>query len=235
MSDEVAIRVNFGRPMPVFPLHAVTLMPHALLHLHIFEPRYRQMVTDALDGPGQIAMAIFKGDHWRQTYHGRPALREAMCVGQIVAHEQMADGRFNLALHGVCRARLVSELPADEERLYRSALLEPIAVEETDNDALKPTRLNLIRLLAKSSLHDLKHASDIVAHLRDQDVPTSAVLELVTILILENDELRYQLLEEPDVQCRANLVLDQLRSLQRLLDRAAPQRLGLTEKGCSWN
>ena len=235
MSDEVAIRVNFGRPMPVFPLHTVTLMPHALLHLHIFDPRYRQMVADALDGAGQIAMAIFQGDRWRQQYHGRPPLRAAMCVGQIVAHEQMADGRYNVALHGVCRARMVSELPVEEDRLYRSAMLEPVAVEETDEETLKPTRLNLMRLIGKSNLNHLKHAADIMTHLKDQDVPTSAVLELVTILVLDNDELRYELLEESDVQRRANMVLDQLRSLQRLLDRAAPQRLGPAEKGCTWN
>ena len=52
MSDETAIQVNFGRPMPVFPLDQVTLLPQQVLPLHIFEPRYRQMVTDALDGSG---------------------------------------------------------------------------------------------------------------------------------------------------------------------------------------
>jgi len=56
-----AIRVNFGRPMPVFPLPDAVLLPHAIQPLHVFEQRYRQLVNDCLDGSGQIAIAAFAG------------------------------------------------------------------------------------------------------------------------------------------------------------------------------
>ncbi|MGP1309805.1 MAG: LON peptidase substrate-binding domain-containing protein, partial [Phycisphaerales bacterium] len=99
MSDEApAIRVNFNRPMPVFPLREVVLFPHAAIPLHIFEERYRDMVDDALDGAGQIAMAVFEGERWTQEYHGRPPIRPAVCVGQILQHERLADGRYNIIL-----------------------------------------------------------------------------------------------------------------------------------------
>ena len=100
MADTTSIRVNFGKPMAFFPLAAVSLVPHGVVQLHIFEPRYRQMVSDALDEAGQIAMAVFDGEAWQEEYHGAPPVRPMMCVGQIVAHEALADGRFNIALQG---------------------------------------------------------------------------------------------------------------------------------------
>ena len=117
MSDETAIQVNFGRPRPIFPLDQVTLLPQQVLPLHIFEPRYRQMVTDALDGSGQIAMAVFEGRDWKQQYHGRPPIRPAVCIGHIAQHEKLADGRYNIILRGVCRARVIKELAPRDARL----------------------------------------------------------------------------------------------------------------------
>src|SRR5580765_1551354 len=114
MSEETTISVNFGKPMPIFPLNSVVLLPHGVLPLHVFEDRYRQMVGDALDGSGQIAMAVFEGADWKQEYHCRPPVRPAVCVGQIIQHHKLPDGRYNIALQGICRARILQELPADD-------------------------------------------------------------------------------------------------------------------------
>jgi hypothetical protein len=59
MAEEMSIRVNFSRPLPLFPLPQVVMLPQQITPLHIFEPRYRQMVDRALDGAGQIAMAKY--------------------------------------------------------------------------------------------------------------------------------------------------------------------------------
>lgn len=235
MAEEIAIRVNFGKPMPLFPLDAVSLMPHAVLQLHVFEERYKQMVTDALDGPGQIAMAIFEGDSWQVEYQGRPPLRSAVCVGQIVQHHRYADGRYTIALHGVCRARITQELPPDEDRPYRMALMEPVGIEPADEGVLAAPRTRLVELLSQTRLSDLKDAGTVVKHLQDDEVPTSAVLELVTFSILTDQELRYRLLAEGDVNLRAGVIETELRRLQHVLDRAAPQRAVDTPKGCTWN
>lgn len=235
MSDEAAIRVNFGRPMPVFPLAAVTLMPHAVVQLHVFEERYKQMVTDALDGPGQIAMAVFEGDSWQEDYHGRPPLRTAVCVGQIMQHQRLPDGRYLLAVHGICRGRIVEELPEDEERLYRMAVLEPIGINPVDEEEVATIRSRLERMLSRTRLADLKDAEQVVAHLRDESVPTPAILELLAFTVFGEPELRYQLLAEPNVHRRAEIVEGELATLEQLLRRAAPQRGVEGVKGCSWN
>lgn len=105
MSDESTVSVNFAKPIPLFPLDGVLLMPHQVIPLHIFEPRYQQMVEHALDGPGLIAMASFKGQRWRLEYHGRPPIMPAVCVGHIVQHERTPDGRFNLLLQASAARR----------------------------------------------------------------------------------------------------------------------------------
>jgi Lon protease-like protein len=235
VSDETAIRVNFGKAMPLFPLQVVTLMPHALLQLHVFEPRYRQMVADALDGPGQIAMAVFAGDGWKLDYQGRPPLRSAVCVGQIMQHQAIDDGRYNIVLHGVCRARIVDELPADEDRMYRMAMLEPVGLDPVDEAGLNDVRSRLGDLMAETRLADLREAEQVCKHLRDEDVPTSAIVELISFSILGDAELRYRLLAEGDVARRAEVVEVELQRLRTMLERAAKQRAKPAPKGTSLN
>jgi len=241
MSEEMEIRVNFGKPMPVFPLAHVALMPHAVLPMHIFEPRYRRMVADALDGAGQIALAVFEGEGWRTEYEGRPAIRSAVCVGQIVQHQKMPDGRYDIALHGVCRGRVIEELPEDEARPYRMALLEPVGVAEFDETELAGYRERFADLLTTAPLSDLKRAARVVEHLKNDQFPTTAIMELVTVSILHDSEARYypelhySLLAEGDPVRRAALIERELGSLNTLLTRAASQRKSDAPRGCSWN
>lgn len=235
MSDETAIRVNFGRPMPMFPLGAVTLMPHAVLQMHVVEPRYQQMVTDALDGAGQIAMAVFAGEEWKLDYQGRPSLRPAVCVGQIMQHHRLDDGRYNILVHGVCRARITQEMPSDEDRSYRVAMLEPVGIETVDESSLDDVRGRLSAMLSDSSLSDLREAASVCKHLDDREVPTSAIVELISFSILGDAELRYRLLAEGDVERRAQVVEVELNKLRRVLEVASKQRDPAAPKGCTWN
>src|ERR1051325_908181 len=126
MSSETTVQVNFGDSMPLFPLNGTMLMPHGVLHLHMFEPRYRQMTQDILESTKQFATATFQGDQWEHEYHGRPAIRPVVCVSHVVQHAEVADGTYGLIVQGLCRARVIEELPADEEKLYRRALLKPL-------------------------------------------------------------------------------------------------------------
>ncbi len=162
MSDESSIQVNFGRPIPLFPLDSTSLLPQQILPLHIFEPRYRQMVEHALDKSGQIAMAVFQGGHWKQEYHGRPPLRPAVCIGQIMQHEKQPDGCYNILVQGVCRARIVEESKPSQERLYREARLEPVGVDSDEEKKLYGVRERLTELLTDGPLAKLAHADWVV-------------------------------------------------------------------------
>jgi len=241
MSDENSIRINFGNPLPVFPLDSVTLLPQQVLPLHVFEPRYRQMVERALDGAGQIAMAIFRDRSWKQQYHGKPPLKPAVCVGQIVQHEKLPDGRYNILLQGVCRARIVEELPADGERLYRAAMLEPLdvsqqeAFEGAEDMRLAPMREQLEEMLSEGPLTRLSASSAVLQYLRSDEVPTAALLELVAFALVSDNAKRYTLLAEGDVDARAEIIFGELEVLGALLERAGRQRPEDWPKGMSWN
>ncbi|MGH7244488.1 MAG: LON peptidase substrate-binding domain-containing protein [Phycisphaerales bacterium] len=222
-TEDNTIQVNFSRALPLFPLDQVTLLPQQVLPLHIFEPRYRQMVSDALDGAGQIAMAVFQGKRWKQEYHGRPPVRPAVCVGHIAQHEKLPDGRYNLVLRGVCRAKMLKEVAAPEGRLYREAMLEPMGLSQDETPLLTRLRTALETRLDHGTLKRLAQADTLLEFVRDDDIPTTALLELISFTLVEDKEKRYRLLEEADADARAKIVEVELQHLDRLIRMALPQ------------
>lgn len=239
MSEETAIQVNFSRPMPLFPLDSVVLLPQQVIPLHIFEPRYRQMVGRALDGAGQVALATFAGMRWKQEYHGRPPLRPAVCIGQIVQHETLADGRYKIIIQGVARARVTQEMEPQQGRLYREAMLTPVGVEDseesTDGEELREVRDLLEELLREGPLTRMAAAKPVLRFVRDADVPVPTLLEMVSFSLLTGRDLYYRLLAEGDVGVRARLILGELSHVESLIRRALAQRPGNEPKGVSWN
>ncbi len=92
--------MDFPSIIPVFPLPNVVLFPGVPLPLHIFEPRYRDMVREASDGHEIIGMALLRGE-WQPHYHENPDIFETGCAGRLVNVEALPDGRFNVLLHGL--------------------------------------------------------------------------------------------------------------------------------------
>ncbi|MGH7405380.1 MAG: LON peptidase substrate-binding domain-containing protein, partial [Candidatus Methylomirabilales bacterium] len=80
--------------IPIFPLPNVVFFPHTLLPLHIFEPRYRQMLADCLTGERWLAVVLLRPG-WEAEYYGRPAVYAVAGAGEIVASERLPDGRSN--------------------------------------------------------------------------------------------------------------------------------------------
>lgn len=102
-----AVRVSAGimpRRLSIFPLTGAVLFPGLQLPLHIFEPRYRALVSDALIRDRQIAMI-----QPQRPEDGAP-LYSVGCVGRIGEVQAMDDGRYNVILEGVARFRMVREL-----------------------------------------------------------------------------------------------------------------------------
>jgi Lon protease-like protein len=108
--------------IPVFPLPNVVLFPNVFLPLHIFEPRYRQMVDDALNGDRIIGMVLLRAG-WEADYEGRPPVYPIGCAGVITHAERLADGRFNIVLRGMEKFRIAGE---EEGKPYRLARVETV-------------------------------------------------------------------------------------------------------------
>lgn len=234
MASETTIHVDFSKPIPIFPLDRIRLLPHGVLPLNVFEPRYRQMVADALDGSGLIAMAVFAGNRWMSEYHGRPPVRPAVCIGHMMQHLKQPDGTYLVILQGVCRARIMTEVGPDDEKLYRRAYLEPVGLGADDSDA-DHLRDSLAEALETEPLCELRNASALAEHLRDENLPASAVLELVTMALIDDSEKRYRLLATGEPGERARIVSRELQAIARLLRIARQQTRVVAPKGCSWN
>ncbi|HKB13560.1 MAG TPA: LON peptidase substrate-binding domain-containing protein [Vicinamibacterales bacterium] len=108
--------------LPLFPLPNVVLFPNVFLPLHIFEPRYREMVADAAAADRMIGMVLLRPG-WERDYEGRPPIYPIGCSGVLTHVDKLQDGRYNLVLRGLERFRIVEE---DHERSYRRAAIEPL-------------------------------------------------------------------------------------------------------------
>lgn len=131
--------------IPIFPLANVVLFPGVFLPLHIFEPRYRAMVRDALAGDRIIGMALLQPG-WDHDYEGHPAVYPVGCSGLITHADRLSDGRYNIVLQGLEKFRIVDEQESPE---YRRASV--VALHEgltgADRDALRRERRRLEALL----------------------------------------------------------------------------------------
>jgi Lon protease-like protein len=112
--------------VPIFPLPGAILFPRAQLPLHIFEPRYHDMVHDALDGAGRIGMI----QPHRLDDDNRAPLYTAGCIGDIVGVEELDDGRYNIVLHGT--NRFVINRERVSETLYRCAEVDITAFDDSE-------------------------------------------------------------------------------------------------------
>ncbi|HMN97604.1 MAG TPA: LON peptidase substrate-binding domain-containing protein [Phycisphaerales bacterium] len=233
-----SITVDFREPMPVLALPGFVMLPHAVQPLHIFEPRYRQVVArcmEAEDGPVHIAMATYAGERELAVGAKRGRLRPAVCVGQIVRGATLPDGRSNILVHGVCRGRIVEVLEPRGERLYHEAMVVPIERDPSAVPAMPGLRERLRELIAGPQLSRMNTARAIVEWLDRDDVPTHALLEIVGFALVRDEKLRYRLLEEPTPQGRARLVRAELTRLVRLVAKADEQNWRDWPKGLSWN
>lgn len=112
--------------VPLFPLPGAILFPRSQIPLHIFEPRYREMVRDAIDGSGRIAMI----QPLRLDDDNEAPLYDAGCVGELVGVEELNDGRFNIVLLGTNRFRLIREASVDTP--YRCADIDIAAFDDSE-------------------------------------------------------------------------------------------------------
>lgn len=119
--------------IPIFPLPNLVLFPGLSVPLHIFEPRYREMIADVADRHGIIGMALLKGE-WQADYHAFPDIFEVGCAGKIGGLVKLADGRYNLVLEGREEFRVVREI---RDRAYRQAQVNwcPVGPGKLDCDA----------------------------------------------------------------------------------------------------
>jgi Lon protease-like protein len=189
--------------LSIFPLAGALLFPRALLPLHIFEPRYRAMISDAMARDRRIGM-IQPRDETAQ----KPALFDVGCIGRIAEVEALEDGRFNIILEGLTRFRLVSELDVTTPFRQVEADTEAFAADGADPDPLGIALRADLEREARRYADAKGYAIDWAAVERlDDEGLVNGVAQVTPFDVATKQAL----LEAPDIAVRADLVVQFLR------------------------
>jgi len=186
--------------IPLFPLPEVVLFPGVPRPLVIFEPRYREMVADALKENKIIGMVLLRSGY-EKDYEGRPPIYGIGCAGVIEDYEQLPDGRYVILLRGLTRFRVVSE---DQRKPYRLARVEaaPDLLTDEERAPLSTMRERLARLL------------DTVLPLGveppDPGLDDVEFVNLTAQALSMPEDARQDLLERNSVLSRARALVDRL-------------------------
>lgn len=208
----------------LFPLPNAILLPGAMLPLHIHEPRYRQLVSDAVDDNALMAMA-FLLPGYEPYYHTLNArIHPIVCVGLIRECYQTGDGRYFINLVGICRARVLDE---DRTGDYRRAYLEAIVPEQEDaqQDA-EFAATQLCRQMLHLPVFDSMESVHKIRKVCGNSMSLEQLVDLLAAALLPADavEIRQLLLGETRILQRAEVLLGELQVLARSLQLQKVQR-----------
>ncbi|MBA3313485.1 MAG: LON peptidase substrate-binding domain-containing protein [Planctomycetaceae bacterium] len=205
--------IGFSGRAPLFPLPNAAFFPQVLLPLHIFEPRYRQMTADVLDGERLIAMATLRPG-WEARPDSEPApIYEQVCLGRISANEKLDDGRYYIVLQGLSRARVVSEEVNDVP--YRVAQLELRPERFTANPTIDRQNRRREIMAAFHDLHPKLQFEKLLHEAVEMTGSLGLVCDVVAASLQLPPERAQEILAEEDIDLRSDLVLMRLRELRR--------------------
>jgi Lon protease-like protein len=196
---------TFSGVARLFPLPNLVLYPHVMQPLHIFEERYRELVEDALAGDKLIAMAVLEPG-WENDYESRPPVAPYACLGKIVAHHKLPDGRYNLLLLGMQRVRIDHEL--DPLRSFRQASVE-LMEDEYDFATTAESRKLQDKLVAafRNNLPCECETPEQLEKLLSGELPLGLLTDLAAYALPLDTAVKQQLLAECRVNARAAILL----------------------------
>lgn len=209
--------------LPVFPLPRLVFFPGTFLPLHLFEPRYRDMIEDCMSaGPGCMAVTMLEPDAEGQQELEQPPMKAVCGAGRIVAHERLANGTHNIVLAGLHRVRL-AEMPMGDTRYRRAratVLDETGHAGEGDRLALFSTASTVVSLVRREH-------PDFELGI-EADTPSGRAADLMADRLVSEAEARQAILECLDVGVRVRRVTDAVASLLAILS-ARGDRSGLVD------
>ncbi|ODT32290.1 MAG: ATP-dependent protease [Kaistia sp. SCN 65-12] len=138
--------------LPVFPLPGALLLPGARIPLNIFEPRYLQMLDEAIAGPRLIGLIQPRLDGSADA-DGKPHLCEVGCIGRVISFAESGDGRYLISLQGVCRFRIERELSVRTpfRQCHIIPFLADLDDEQAGQDVDRPALLRALRAYLKAN------------------------------------------------------------------------------------
>jgi Lon protease-like protein len=202
--------------LPLFPLPSVVFFPNTRLPLHVFEPRYRDLVRDVLESDQRLGIILLQPG-WENDYYGAPAIHTFGTIGTIEQAVPIEQERYNIVVRGDGRFRILEEVPSAPYRTAR-VVVEPDVVHKPDEAYAQR------QWLADVSRQYLRYLPEQIPVPEIDTVSLDSLTNaLIMSLNLEVEE-KQKLLEESDLLKRAEAVGDELTNRIESLDFLAPFR-----------
>lgn len=207
---DLALPSGFTNIVRLFPLPNLVLFPGVIQALHVFEPRYRELMHDALSADNLVTMALVKDDIVSDlsSTSNDPLLHRVVCIGKIVTEAKLEDGRYNLLLMGVQRAEIIQEIASDKP--YRMAEIKLLG---TDPDAafsdieVDQVKDRLISKFKELTVHKQGLDPQVVENLINSEIPIGLLIDLIGYSCGVSAVDQQQVLATVDLNQRAEMVL----------------------------
>ncbi len=210
--DFARLPPDFSGVVRLFPLPNLVVMPGAIQPLHIFEPRYCELLEAALADDRLVAMALL-APGWEKNYDGQPPIEPVVCIGRVVSHARLANGRHNILLAGLQRARVVAQRPLAHQ--FRTADVELL------DDLYSPTGAFLRPALQRNLIEAFRQfvpptspAHQQFDQLLSHQLPLGLLTDIAAFTLSLDVEVKQRLLAECDVDRRAAYLLQHVRELK---------------------
>lgn len=208
---------DFSGRVRLFPLPNLVFFPHAVQPLHIFEPRYCEMLQDALAHDRLLALVLLEPG-WEHQYQSRPAIARAACIGKIISHSSTDDLHHNILLAGVKRAHIIRELKP--RRPFREAEVEVLEdLYPLDEAQQRPELAERLQVLLQQFVPQGLAAQESFQQLMGRRLPLGVVADTLAYALQLPLAIKQQLLAEANVDIRCRLLCRCLE--QKLLNQSA--------------
>ncbi|MFN3188947.1 MAG: LON peptidase substrate-binding domain-containing protein [Aureliella sp.] len=205
---------DFCGKVRLFPLPNLVLFPHVVQPLHVFEPRYCDMLTEALATDKLIAMTLLEKG-WEHKLHSKPAVSSTLCIGKVISHTPTDDGRHNILLLGMKRATINEELCENKSFRTASVTVQEDVYPDEDLGGRESLAVRLQDLFSNFVPEGLA-AQDSFNQLVGQKLPLGILTDTITYALNLPLAIKQQLLAEYNVDIRSRILIrcleEQLRN-----------------------
>ena len=214
LSDDLSFSPEkFSGTVRLFPLPNLVVFPHVMQPLHIFEPRYRAMLEEALADDGLIGMTLL-APGWEPDYEGRPPLQSVGCLCRVASSRRTDEGSYNVLVLGLRRMKLIRELPPNKP--FRVA--EVSLSEDSSDPACHDDRAALTKQLVEvfhRVLPQIPEAKEQFDELLEKQIPLGMLTDIVAYTLDIDLNFKVQLLSEACVDERARMLLAYLQRMRK--------------------
>lgn len=191
--------------VPLFPLPQVTLFPGVRVPFYVFEPRYKTMLAEVLDGPGYLGIPMLLPGY-EQSEGDRPPISRVFGVGRVGDYQTHEDGTSHVLVVGTYRVALLEELPSEAFRRARVEILEEVPATEDEAGSLRiELQQRIERLVELGMQEEAREAFDEI--LSDPERDPGFLVNLLATVVVGNAQVRQNLLEVDEIAVRGQHLL----------------------------